>query len=68
MKRLQLGNVYTCNGLEKANSRAFFHTLIERFVNRRFGNPWQLPINKIHETPMITLCNFKQASLSATKI
>jgi hypothetical protein len=28
----------------------FFHKLIKRFVNRGFGNMWQLAINKIHET------------------
>jgi hypothetical protein len=53
---------------EKANFRAFFHKLFGQFFDRRFSNPWQLPINKIHETPMTSLCNFKQASLSATKI
>ncbi len=44
-KRLQLGNVYTCNGFlqrmrkfEEANSIIFFHKLIQRFVDQKFGN------------------------------
>ncbi len=44
-KRLQLGEVYTCHGFlqrsfefEEANSKTFFHKLIQWFVNRGFGN------------------------------
>jgi len=53
---------------EVVNSKTFFHKLIERFVDRRLGNPWQLAINKIHETQKTILCNFRQASLGATRI
>jgi hypothetical protein len=55
--KLPLGDVYTCHGFllkickfEKANSRAFFHNLIEGFVDRGFGNPWEPSINKIYRT------------------
>ncbi len=51
------GNIYTCHWFlprmckfEKANSRTFLHKLIERFINNRFSNPWQHPMNKIYET------------------
>ncbi len=73
--RLQLGDVYTCHGflqrtheLEEVNSKTFFHKLTKWFVNKRFGNPLQLTINIIHETPNMTICNFKHASLGVTKI
>jgi hypothetical protein len=55
--KLPLGDVYTCHGFllrtckfEKTNSIAFFHNLIEEFVNGRFGNPWEPLINKIYRT------------------
>jgi hypothetical protein len=55
--RLPLGNVYTCHGFlpktckfQKIDSKTFFHKLIKGFVNEGFGNPWQLPINRIYET------------------
>jgi hypothetical protein len=35
------------------------------FVNRGFNNPWEPVIKIILETPKMTLCNFKQASLVA---
>ncbi len=51
--RLQLCDVYTCHGFlqrtckfEKADSKIFFHNLIQWFV-----------INKIYETSKTTLCN-----------
>jgi hypothetical protein len=53
---------------EKANSRTFFYKLTEQFVHRGFGNPWQLAINKIHETQKVTICNSRQVSLGATII
>ncbi len=63
---LQFGNVYTCNGLlqrmwefKEADSRAFFHKLIEQFVNKRFANIWEFAIHRIHEYSMMTLCNSK---------
>ncbi len=44
--RLPFGDVYTCNGFlprmgkfEKTNSKTFLYKLIERFVDRVFGNP-----------------------------
>jgi hypothetical protein len=46
----------------------FFHKLIQWFVNVRFGNQWQVAIDKIHETLKTIIYNFKQANLSATKI
>ncbi len=73
--RLQFCNVYTCHEFlqrmrkfEMVNSRTLFHKLIERFVDRRVGNPWQLAINRIHETQKTTLCNSRQANLGATRI
>ncbi len=74
--RLQLDNVYTCHGFlqilckfEIFNSRTFFHNLfIERFVDKKFGNPWQLVINKIHETQKTIICNTRHVSLGGTRI
>ncbi len=63
---LQFGNVYTCNGLpqwtcefKEVNSRAFFHKLIEWFVNRGPANTWEFVIHTIHESSTTTLCNSK---------
>jgi hypothetical protein len=42
---------------EKINPKTFFHKLTKQFVNIRLGNPWQLVINKIHETQEMTICN-----------
>jgi len=50
------------------NSKAFFHKLTERFVNRKLSNIWELVIHIIHETTMMTSCNSKQVSLGATRI
>jgi hypothetical protein len=44
---------------EKVDSITFLHKLTKQFVDRRFGNPWQLVINKIHETLKTTICNSK---------
>jgi hypothetical protein len=56
--RLQLNDVYICHGFfqktckfEEVDSKTFFHKLIKQFINIGFGNPWQLAINIIHETP-----------------
>jgi hypothetical protein len=64
--KLPLGDVYTCHGFfqimhefEEANSKTFVHKLNTRFVDKRFGNYWQPIINKILETPTMTLCNYK---------
>jgi len=72
--RLQLGD-FTCHGflqrtheLKEANSKTFFHKLTKWFVNKGFGNPLQLTINIIHENSNMTMCNFRQLSLGATKI
>ncbi len=58
------GNVYTCNGLfhkmcefKEANNRAFFHKLIEQFINRKIANTWEFAIHKIHEFSTMTLYN-----------
>ncbi len=57
-----------CTNLKKSIPKHFFTCkLIEWFIDRGFGNPWQLATNKIHETPKMTLCNFKQASLGVTR-
>jgi len=55
--RLPLGDVYTCNGFlprmgkfEKHDSKTFFYKLIEGFVNKGFGNPWEPPFNIIYGT------------------
>ncbi len=63
---LQFGNAYTCNKLLKrtckfieANSRAFFHKFIERFVNKGHANAWEFDIHRTHESLTTTLCNFK---------
>jgi len=62
--KLQLGDVYTCHGFfqkthefEKADPITFFYKLIKQFFHKGFGNPWQLVINKIHETQKMTICN-----------
>ncbi len=72
---LQLGDVYTCHGflqktreLEKVNSKTFFHKIIKWFIDKGFGNLWQLVIRIIHETPNTTVCNFRQANLGVTRI
>lgn len=74
-KRLQLGEVYTCHGFlqrlcefEEVDFKTFFHKLIQWFVNKGFGNYWQLVFNRIHETPKTIVCNFKQTNLGATRI
>jgi len=64
--RLQLGDVYTCHEfLQRSrefietDSKKIIHELTQQFVDTRFGNPWQLAINKIHETSNIIICNSK---------
>jgi hypothetical protein len=44
---------------KKVDSKAFFHKLIERFVNKRLVNTWEFIIHKIHESSTMTLCNSK---------
>jgi hypothetical protein len=34
---------------EEANFRTFFYKLVEQFVDKGFGNDWQLAINIIHQ-------------------
>jgi hypothetical protein len=42
---------YSKNGeYEKSDSKTFFYKLVEQFVERGFGNTWQLVVNRIHET------------------
>ncbi len=60
----QLGNVYTCNGIfqrtckfKEVDSKAFFHKLIEQFVNKGLVNTWKFAIHKIHESSVMILCN-----------
>jgi hypothetical protein len=45
--------------LKKSISRLLVHKLIKQFVDRGLGNLWEFAINRIHETPMMTLCNSK---------
>jgi hypothetical protein len=52
----------------KVDFRAFFHQLIQQFVNKGLGNTWEYVVHKIHETMTMTLCNSKQANLGATRI
>jgi hypothetical protein len=40
---------------EETNSKTFFHKLIKQFINKGFGNLWQLAINRIHETQKTTI-------------
>jgi hypothetical protein len=35
---------------EKIDSKTFFYKLIERFVNKEFGNPWEPPFKRIYGT------------------
>ncbi len=72
--RLPLSNVYTCHGFfqrthkfEKVDFRTLFHKFTQRFVNKRFSNPWKPTINRILETPKTILCNFRRSSLFATR-
>jgi hypothetical protein len=49
----------------------FFHKLVKQFVERKFGNAWQLAINIVYETQKTIVCNSEhvsQVSLGATKI
>jgi hypothetical protein len=62
--RLLFGNVYTCHGFfqrmhefKEADSKTFFHKLIQQFVDKEFGNLWQPTINRIYETSKIALFN-----------
>jgi hypothetical protein len=64
--RLPLHDVYTCHEFfsimhkfEKTHSITLFHKFTQQFVNRRFSNPWKFAINRILETPNMTLCNSK---------
>jgi hypothetical protein len=70
-----MGNVFTCHRLiqktrefEKANSKTFFHKLIQQVIGEGFGNLWQPIINRIYETSKTILCNYRQLNLSATII
>ncbi len=62
--RLQLGDVYTCHEFlhrtcefKEVDPITFFHKLILWFVNKEFGNPWQLIIDIIHKIPKMNVCN-----------
>jgi len=57
-----------CMSLKKLIPKIFFYKLVEQFINKGFGNVWQLALKKIHETPKIIICNSKQASMGATKM
>jgi hypothetical protein len=51
---------------EEASFRTFFYKSLERFVDRGFGNAWQVDLNIIHKAPKMIICNSKMASLDAT--
>jgi hypothetical protein len=62
--RLQLGNIYTCHGFfqitcefKEVDSITFFHKLILWFVDKGFGDLWQLNIDRIHKIPKMIVCN-----------
>jgi hypothetical protein len=64
---------YTCHGFfqrthefEKACSRTFFYKPFEQFVKRRFGNDWQLVLNKVHEASKTIVCNSKMTREGAS--
>ncbi len=70
-----MGNVYTCHGFlqrtcefEETDSKTIFYKLVERFVDKGFGNVWQLAFKKILETLKTIICDYRQASMGATKI
>jgi hypothetical protein len=71
---LQFDDVYTCHvflqitfEFEKAVSKKKeVSKPLEQFVDRRFGNVWQLALNKVHETLKMIVCNSKIVSLGAT--
>jgi hypothetical protein len=44
---------------EEIDSKTFFQKLTKQFIKKRFGNLWQLAINKIHETQKTILWNSK---------
>ncbi len=46
--RLPLGDVYTCHGFLPRMGK--FEKVIKGFVNKRFGNSWKPPFNKISGT------------------
>jgi hypothetical protein len=50
---------------EKAYSRRFFNKPLEQFVDRRFGNAWQLVLNKVHEALKTIVCNSMMTSVGA---
>jgi hypothetical protein len=54
--------------LKKSIPKHFFISLLNNLSTKIIGNPWQLVINKIHETQKMTLCNTKHASMGATRI
>ncbi len=61
---LQFDNIYTCNGFlqrtckfKEVDSKAFFHKLIEQFVNKGLVKTWKFVIHRIHESSTTTLCN-----------
>jgi hypothetical protein len=73
MEDYNLAMFYTCHRFlqrtckfEETNSKTFFYKPLEQFVNKGFGNAWQLALNRIQEAPKMNICNSKQASLGAT--
>ncbi len=57
-----------CAQVGRSYFHNIFHKLTKRFVDKRFGNAWQLAMNKIHETLKMFICNSRKASLGATII
>jgi len=52
--------------LKKPVLEHFFTSFLKRFVNKRFGNAWQLAFNRVHEAPKMIVCNSRIANLGAT--
>jgi hypothetical protein len=56
----------TCKFEKAISRRKKIYEPHEQFVDRRFGNAWQLALNRVHETSNTIICNFKIVSLGAT--
>ncbi len=52
--------------LKKSILEKIIYKPLEQFVDRRFGNIWQLALNKVHENLKTIVCKSKIVSLGAT--
>jgi hypothetical protein len=44
----------------------YFYKPPKQIVDRRFGNAWQLALNRVHEISKTNVCNSKIVNLGAT--